>query len=291
MSMEDFMNNNKDFMDTNPSNLKESSIVFTTGQFAKLHNINKRTLHYYDEIGILSPVYVGENGYRYYTYLQSLQLENILALREIDMSIEEIKKYLSNPNSEDFIRLAGEKINNIDETIKKLKGLKKVLQNKCEHVILSEEIYHGKIEVINCKEEYLSLTQLDFQHYEVENLIQHLKSAWEHTSYKKGCGSFISVEKLKNKQYNDYDGLFTEIDKPTSKKGLFLRPKGKYLRSFCKGDWNGLAEIHENMFKYAEENNLKLSGYCYEMGLNEATISTIEEYVTQVMIMCEEKST
>lgn len=285
------MNNKKDFIEGDPSNFKGSSIVFTTGQFAKLHNINKRTLHYYDEIGILSPVYVGENGYRYYTYMQSLQLENILALREIDMSIEEIKEYTLNPNSEDFIRLAGEKIISIDETIKKLKNLKKVLQNKCDNVILSEEVYHGKIEIVTCKAEYLSVTQLDFQHYEIENLIQYLKSAWEHTSYKKGCGSFISVEKIKKQEYKDYDGLFTELDKPISKKGLFLRPKGKYIRSFCKGDWSSLPGIYENMFKYAEDNNLKLSGYCYEMGLNEAAISTIDEYVTQVMILCEEKST
>lgn len=282
------MKKSKLFIDDNSFYSKDNRILFTTGQFAKLHNINNRTLHYYDEVGILSPLHVGENGYRYYTYLQSIQLENILALRELDMSIDEIKGYLSNPNSDDFIRLAGEKINSIDETIKKLKNLKKVLQNKCDDVILSEEIYHGKIEIVTCKEEYLSLTQFDFQHYEIENLIQYLKSAWEHTSYKKGCGSFISIEKLKNQQYNDYDGLFTELDKPTSKKGLFLRPKGEYLRSFCKGDWSGLPEIYENMFKYAEENNLKLSGYCYEMGLNEVAISNMDEYVTQIMILCEE---
>ncbi|MEG2989678.1 MAG: MerR family DNA-binding transcriptional regulator, partial [Oscillospiraceae bacterium] len=51
---------------------------FTTGQFAKLHHINKRTLHYYDAIGLFSPACIGENGYRYYTYLQSTALEMLL---------------------------------------------------------------------------------------------------------------------------------------------------------------------------------------------------------------------
>lgn len=40
--------------------------LFTIGQFAKLHEINKKTLMWYDEIGILKPAVIKENGYRYY---------------------------------------------------------------------------------------------------------------------------------------------------------------------------------------------------------------------------------
>ncbi|MEG2638768.1 MAG: Nif3-like dinuclear metal center hexameric protein, partial [Clostridiales bacterium] len=71
-----------------------NKILFTAGQFAKLHNINKRTLLYYDEIGLLSPELKGENGYRYYTYHQSQILEMLLTLRELDMSIKDIMKYM-----------------------------------------------------------------------------------------------------------------------------------------------------------------------------------------------------
>ena len=50
-------------------------IKLTTAQFAKLHNVNKRTLHYYDAIGLFSPNTKGENGYRYYDLSQSLDFE------------------------------------------------------------------------------------------------------------------------------------------------------------------------------------------------------------------------
>ena len=73
-------------------------MFFTAGQFAKIHNINKRTLHYYDEIGLFSPSHRGDNGYRYYTYQQSPTLEMLLALRELGMSIEEIKNYMESPS-------------------------------------------------------------------------------------------------------------------------------------------------------------------------------------------------
>ena len=99
------------------------SLYFTAGQFARLHQLNKRTLHYYDDIGLFSPAYKGENGYRYYTYQQSAQLENILAMRQLNMSIEEIAAYLKHPNPQDFLKISQNKIEEIDQQIQQLQVL------------------------------------------------------------------------------------------------------------------------------------------------------------------------
>ena len=53
----------------------KNELKLTTAQFAKLHKINKRTLHYYDEIDLFKPKFKGENNYRYYDYFQSIELE------------------------------------------------------------------------------------------------------------------------------------------------------------------------------------------------------------------------
>ena len=50
--------------------MKKSFKSLTTAQFAKLHGVNKRTLHYYDDIGLFSPRAKGENGYRFYDAAQ-----------------------------------------------------------------------------------------------------------------------------------------------------------------------------------------------------------------------------
>lgn len=73
--------------------MKSSFAKLTTAQFAKLHRLNKRTLHYYDEIGLFSPIEKGENQYRYYDVMQSVELEQILMMKELHMQIEEIKEY------------------------------------------------------------------------------------------------------------------------------------------------------------------------------------------------------
>ena len=65
---------------------KRETLKLTTAQFAKLHNVNRRTLHYYDNIELFSPAYKGDNGYRYYDYAQSMEFEFIRMLKELHLS-------------------------------------------------------------------------------------------------------------------------------------------------------------------------------------------------------------
>jgi len=77
--------------------LVKKSRLLTIGQFAAMHGINKKTLMWYDEIGLFKPAAVNpENGYRCYNYHQSPILETILLLRELDVSIQEIQDFMQN---------------------------------------------------------------------------------------------------------------------------------------------------------------------------------------------------
>lgn len=70
----------------------------TVKEVANLTGVSVRTLHYYHREGILMPYEVTENKYRYYDENNLKQLQNILFLRELDFSIQEIKGILANPN-------------------------------------------------------------------------------------------------------------------------------------------------------------------------------------------------
>lgn len=275
--------------------MKNDFAFFTTGEFARIHHLNKRTLHYYDSIGIFSPKHKGDNGYRYYTYEQSIDLENILALREIGLSIEEIQIYMENPNRDDFQKISKSKICEIDQTISRLKQLKTILKEKSKMLDLCDEIYDGKIQLVTLKEEYLLMTELPLNFQASSSflnsskaIMEHLKDSWEFSNYKKSCGSYISIEKIKNKKFEEYDGVFTKIDK--RKKSLVVKPSGQYLRGFSIGDWNKIPLLYENMLNFANENNLILTGYAFECGLNEFAISSEDEYVTQIEILCHSSS-
>ena len=66
-----------------------------TGEFAKLVGVTKHTLFYYDKIGLFSPEIKLENGYRFYSFDQLDVFDVIQTLRELDVSLEEIKGYMN----------------------------------------------------------------------------------------------------------------------------------------------------------------------------------------------------
>lgn len=272
--------------------MKLSVGFLTLGQMADIHRLNKRTLHYYDEIGLFSPAYKGENGYRYYRFEQSMELEHILALRELGMSIEEIKGYLAHPNPEDFQAIAHQRMEEIQQSIARLKVLKQALEGKCGDLARCGEVRHGKIELVEQKEQYLLLTPLPLRFDTHENLmcetsgiLEHLRQAWSLSSYRKNCGSFLSLEKVRSGSFQVYDGLFSTVDKKG--KDLYTKPKGRYLRGFSVGDWDKVQNVYGEMLAYADARGIHLSGYAFECGLNEFAIASEEEYITQIEIFAE----
>ena len=108
---------------------------------AKIHGLNKRTLHYYDTIGLFSPHYKGDNNYRYYDDSQSIQLEYIRMLKELNMSIKEIKEYLNHPNQADFLRIADTKLKEIGCEIRRLKKSRQILLMKKKQLELCSQIH------------------------------------------------------------------------------------------------------------------------------------------------------
>jgi DNA-binding transcriptional MerR regulator len=70
---------------------------YTVKQLSDRAGVSVRTLHYYDEIGLLRPTRVGLNGYRYYGEAAVLRLQQILFYRELDFSLDDIAAVLDEP--------------------------------------------------------------------------------------------------------------------------------------------------------------------------------------------------
>ncbi len=109
--------------------------VYTVKQFAKLAGVSVRTLHYYDELGLLVPESVGANGYRHYGEQSILKLQQILFYRELELSLEEIGDILGAPGFDVVEALHSHRealqgrvkrlerlLQTVDETIQQLKG-------------------------------------------------------------------------------------------------------------------------------------------------------------------------
>ena len=109
--------------------------MFTVKQLSKLAGVTPRTLHHYDDIGLLKPSRVGDNGYRYYGEEALLRLQQILFYRELDIPLDDIKKIMGRRDFDVLGALQSHKyalkkqvtrlnrlIDTVDNTINHLKG-------------------------------------------------------------------------------------------------------------------------------------------------------------------------
>lgn len=79
--------------------------MYRIGMFSKLGRVTIKTLHHYDEVGLLVPNHVDEeNGYRYYTANQLFRLNEIVALRQMGFSISEISAIVDGHNVAEILR-------------------------------------------------------------------------------------------------------------------------------------------------------------------------------------------
>jgi len=114
-------------------------MAYTVKQVAAMSGVSVRTLHFYDETGLLKPAYTGANGYRFYEEPQLLVLQQILFYRELDFELKQIQCILGRADFEKIAALQSHRqvlqeslartrtlIETIDKTIEHLKGTKKM---------------------------------------------------------------------------------------------------------------------------------------------------------------------
>ena len=106
--------------------------IFKITEFAKIASTNRKTLQYYDEIGLFSSAYVGENGYRYYSLHQLDQLALIAVLRDLGLPLREIKQYQECGSAEELGHLLETQSTEIDRCMELLQRRKTMLTGVLE---------------------------------------------------------------------------------------------------------------------------------------------------------------
>src|SRR6202035_2139140 len=129
-------------------------MAYTVKQLAAMSGVSVRTLHFYDETGLLKHAYHGANGYRFYEEAHLLTLQHILFYRELGFELKQIERILSRADFEKVAALQSHRevlqetlartqtlIETIDKTIQHLKGTKKM---KGEEMFLGFRVAAGK---------------------------------------------------------------------------------------------------------------------------------------------------
>jgi len=107
--------------------------MYTVKELSKLAGITPRTLHYYDEIGLLKPSRIGDNGYRYYGEQAVLRLQQIMLFRELEVPLEEIGQLIDNPGFNAQGTLEKHK-RNLEKKIEHLQKIMNTVENTLSYI-------------------------------------------------------------------------------------------------------------------------------------------------------------
>lgn len=103
---------------------------YSTGELSEIFCVSNRTIQYYDKKGLLKPAYIKENNYRVYTENEVEKLQLILILKELDISLKDIKALLDSDKDMKAINLIlDQKINETTSKIEQYQAHLKHIQN------------------------------------------------------------------------------------------------------------------------------------------------------------------
>lgn len=263
-----------------------TSNFLTISQFADLSGIKRKTLIYYDQIGLLTPKYTAENGYRYYDYPQLYTVNMIHLFREIKMPLAEIKEHLQNSTPEQAALL--------------LKRQREVIRQKQEYYQQMANMVDRQLDSL---EEYAAADQLKFSVVALEreplffssNVYQAVKfrasiplSEIYQQSFAAGY-RFIYPAGMMFKNTNailDADELnatdvYTYIKVPEAAEA---RPAGNYLTCYFYGETTRVRIFHQ-MLDYLEKNHLQIEGDIYiDVMLNALAAKKFDDFLLKLIV-------
>ena len=273
--------------------MEKKSKLLTIGQFAALHGINKKTLMWYDEIGLFHPAVIHpENGYRYYRYSQSSILETILLLRELDVPIDEIQAFMKDRSAASMEQLLREKIEDLDRDMAHLKAVRKTLAYHRQNMLTLLTMDFAQISIVKKKERSLVTVDVN-QDISFDKLVELITAETKKYQVRRlhdaSYGTMISVESLYSGNFDNYSKMFIEIPVPIKKAGLHIQPAGEYIQAFYWESAENAVACYQKIFDYAAEHGLVLSGFSYEIILNDTVIDRMEDALVQVEILIKKK--
>ncbi len=268
--------------------MEKKDKLLPIGQFAALHGVNKKTLMWYDEVGLFRPAVVNsQNGYRYYSYQQSQTLETILLLREMGVSVKEIKAFMQERSAASMEKLLGEKIEELDREMSHKKAVRETLAKHRRNMqtLLSMDL--EEISIVEKKGRRLVTVELSADtsfEKAVEMITDETKKYQLSYLHDASYGSMIAVESLYAGNFEDYPSLFIEIPFPIRRSGLHVQPAGTYLRAFYRGPWEDMDIRYLEILSYAEKQGMTFYGFSYEVVLNENVVEREEDAIVQIEI-------
>lgn len=266
----------------------ENDKFLSTGDFAKICNVTKQTLFHYDQIGLLEPHHKAENGYRYYSYQQFDIMYMIESLKEIGMSLAEIKQFMSITTPEIMVETFKEKSNRLAEKIESLQRVQKAIAKKIAITEQAIQEDFSSIYLEQVEEHYLYLSDLvlNCSNQQYTQAVSKLYSTCVDHKLNEGdpIGVMIHKEQLLQGDATNLSYLFVKVPY-TDKVPLYKIAKGKQVVGYHIGHYEQAGETYNKLLGFIQQHGLSIIDFSFEEYIWDGmAVQGIEQFVTKIMI-------
>ena len=254
--------------------------MLTIRKFATLAGTTRRTLLFYDQVGLFSPVKVADNGYRYYSYDQLYQLKFILQLRQLGLAVNDIKDLLHTTQPGQLRHQLDDVFSHIEAEISKLPLLKQTLAERYQQpelgpvgTLQTPRIVERPALTFWCSPESVGCTDEDVSalYQTFYDVIGPLKLLDKHES------GFLTF--LPDCSASAYPTANFRILKAASLAGTspltpsIQRPAGRYAVATAMNDMTSILHTLDNLQEYVHNQGLTTDPHVWQLNLDEILTS------------------
>lgn len=270
--------------------MNEKNVKYlSTGEFAKLCKVNKQTLFYYDQIGLLSPVFKNEKGYRFYSINQIELFHVIDLLKELGMSLNDIQQYTQNKSPESFLTLMYQQKEEILKKRQEIEMKEKLIETKISLMEEASQLNFDQITLEYFPDATLYLSRnienrTDEEFVEVLlEFIGELSEFQLDTGYP--IGGITKREQVLKGEYSKYSYLYIEQPHPKEGYPYFKAVKGDFLIGYHIGEDKTIHHTYKKLLLGMERLDLTLGDFVFEEYVYDTVVKNQrEQYVTKIMM-------
>lgn len=272
--------------------------MFKIGEFSKISGLSVDTLHHYEKMNILLPVFTDTfTGYRYYDAAQLVTVNKIVALKDANFSLQEISNLIgSDITVKDFLKLVEDKANFLEEVLKqeteKLNRLRNnIFLIKNGGIPQMNEIIVKRVEPI--------LNAALRKKFHKSRFDEELEYMWEEVNrviVKNNVKRTVPCMMLYHTGWwnlDESENLEVEVVEPVTKEfsgegevKVYELPSEDYMACIVHhGSFATIGKVFEELFDWIKQNNYAINGPLREIyHKGDWATNNTEEYVTEIQV-------
>lgn len=259
----------------------------TISEFSRISEVSRKALIFYDNAGLFSPEYTGENGYRYYSHEQIYMISVINILKELGMPLNEIKTYMQTPSPSQAVWLLENQEHILSQKIEHLRRIQDMLIAKKEKLKEGIRTDLSEIKLLHREKSPLFISDaFDMEKSEISDdfwLGFYLKCKENQIAFGYPEGFLVKKEHLLSGRTTAANHIICHVGSQTYANGFM--PEGTYLTGWGQGSFNDTQPVYHRLLQYTKEHDLAITGNAYEERLiDEVGAFDKEQQIIQVSI-------